>query len=225
MEKESESFSAAEEPTLFLIGLEDRLSQLLLSMKIRVDSFIRPEEFLTAGCMDRPGCIVCEVSLASGVSGFQLLKLLRENRSDLPVILVSGAADMSMALRAVSEGAVTLLSSSCDAQLAWEAVHRGLQQNRCSRMDGAARRRVLSLLASLSERESQILRLISDGLANKQIAAELGVSLRSVEKWRKDGLEKLGIESPLQLLKILMQAGFRGWPRELSEETSPSLRS
>ncbi len=129
------------------------------------------------------------------------------------MILVSHVTEMSLALRAVSEGAITLLSPACEAHLAWEAVNRGLRQNRERRARGIAKRRVVALIGLLSEREAQVLRLISGGLANKQIAAEMGVSLRSVEKWRKDGLEKIGIESPLMLLRLLMQAGFQDWPR------------
>jgi FixJ family two-component response regulator len=98
----------------------------------------------------------------------------------------------------------------------WEAVHKGLQLNRNLRISGAIRREVVAMISSLTDREEQVLRLVTEGHANKQIAAELGVSLRSVEKWPKEGLEKLNIESPLQLLRILMRAGFQEWPGRMS---------
>ena len=205
-----------DEPTLFLIGIDDHLAALLVSMKIRVETFDSVEHFLSTATPDQPGCIVCEVRVGTGISGFDLLGRLRDRTSDLPVILVSAAADMSMALRCVAEGAVTLLSTSSDVQLVWEAVHKGLQLNRNLRISGTIRREVVAMISSLTDREEQVLRLVTEGHANKQIAAELGVSLRSVEKWRKEGLEKLNIESPLQLLTILMRAGFQEWPGRLS---------
>jgi two-component system response regulator FixJ len=204
--------TVSSEPTLFLVGIDDRLTQLLASMRIRIESFPAPETFLEQVDQDRMGCVFCDVAFGTGFTGFQLLTAVKERHLDLPVVLVSGAADMSLALRAVSEGALTLLSASCDAQLAAEALNNGLTLNRDRRLIGLARRRVHMLISRLSEREAHVMRLITEGLANKQIAAELNVSLRSVEKWRKDGLEKLEIESPLQLLRMLMQAGFQDWP-------------
>lgn len=205
-----------DEPTLFSIGIDDHLAALLVSMKIRVDAFDSVEHFLSTATVGQPGCIVCEVRVGTGISGFDLLGRLRDRTSDLPIILVSAAADMSMALRAVAEGAVTLLSTSSDVQLVWEAVHKGLQLNRNLRISGAIRRELVTMISSHTDREEQVLRLVTEGHANKQIAAELGVSLRSVEKWRKEGLEKLNIESPLQLLRILMRAGFQEWPGRMS---------
>jgi FixJ family two-component response regulator len=200
------------EPTLFLIGLDDRMTQLLISMRLATQSFVSPEEFLAEVDLNCFGCIISDVAFKTGSSGFLLLRSLRERQTDLPVILVSSMADMSLALTAVSEGAVTLLTTSCDTQTALEAVERALQINRDRRITGSAQRKVLSLISRLSERESQVLKLMADGFANKQIAAELNVSLRSIEKWRKDGLDKMQVESPLQLLRILMLAGFRTWP-------------
>lgn len=205
-----------DEPTLFLIGIDDHLAALLVSMKIQIETFDSIEHFLATATLDHPGCIVCEVRVGTGISGFDLLGKLRDRTSDLPVILVSAAADMSMALRSVAEGAVTLLSISSDVQLVWEAVHKGLQLNRNLRISGTIRREVVAMISSLTDREEQVLRLVTEGHANKQIAAELGVSLRSVEKWRKEGLEKLNIESPLQLLRMMMRAGFQEWPGRLS---------
>lgn len=209
----------AESPTLYLVGLEERLTQFLSSMKIRTEYFSSPEDFLPALSSVRPGCIVCDVVVTAGISGFQLLRLVSERNPDLPVVLVSAVADMSLALRAVSEGALTLLASSCDAEQAWDAVNRGLQVNHERRTFGATRRRLLSLIERLSERETQVLRRVTEGHANKQIAAEMNVSLRSVEKWRKDGLEKLLMDSPLQLLRMLMQSGFRDWPNNGSQHS------
>ncbi len=201
-----------EAPALYLIGLDERLTQLLASLRIQTMSFRSANDFLAVPSSDRPGCVICDVMVSVETSGFQLLRLLREKSSCLPVILVSKVADMSLALRAVNEGAVTMLHAECDAQSALEAVDKALQLNRDKRAHHAMRRRILALIATLNERESNVLKMVTNGLANKQIAAELNVSLRSVEKWRKDALEKLNIDSPLQLLRSLMQAGFQAWP-------------
>lgn len=212
MTPETSTDQAGETSTLFLIGIDDRLTQLLASLRIQVASFASINDFLAVRTSDRPGCIICDVMVSVEMSGFHLLRLLRERSSDLPVILVSNVADMSLALRAISEGAVTLLHTGCDAQTALEAVDRAMQANRETRAHNAVRRRILASIAKLNERESTVLKMVTDGFANKQIAAEMHVSLRSVEKWRKDALEKIGIESPLHLLRLLMQAGFHAWP-------------
>ena len=212
MTPESTSDPTSESPTLFLIGIDDRLTQLLASMRIQAASFQSINDFLAVRTSDRPGCVLCDVMVSVETSGFHLLRMLKERSSDLPVILVSNVADMSLALRAINEGAVTLLHTGCDAQTAFEAVDRALLLNRETRAHNAARRKILASIATLNEREASVLKMVTDGFANKQIAAEMNVSLRSVEKWRKDALEKLGIESPLHLLRLLMQAGFQTWP-------------
>ena len=201
-------------PTIFLIGIDERIEQLLSSMGVQINVFQTAEEFLTAADLKSPGCIVCDMHITAGISGIGLLKTLRSRSIDLTVVLVTRVSEISLAVQAVSEGAVTLLSVNCDAQQLFDSVNRALQLNRIRRHESAARAHVLELIARLSDKESLVLKLIVEGRQNKEIAQDLSVSVRSVENWRKSALEKMNILSSIELLRALMHAGFRAWPTD-----------
>ena len=210
----SENADTQKTPTIFLIGVDERIEQILSSMGVQIKLFKTVEDFLAAADLKASGCIVCDMHITAGISGIGLLKTLRARMIDLTAILVTRVADMSLAVQAVSEGAVTLLSVNCDAQQLFDSVHRALQLNRARRQESAARTQVLELIARLSDKESQVLKLIVEGRQNKEIAMDLNVSVRSVENWRKSALEKMNILSSIELLRALMHAGFRAWPAD-----------
>lgn len=201
-------------PTIFMIGIDERIEHLLSSMGVQIYVFQTVEAFLAAADLKSPGCIVCDMHITAGISGIGLLKTLRSRMIDLTAVLVTRVSEMSLAVQAVSEGAVTLLSIHCDAQQLFDSVNRALQLNRVRRQESAARAHVLELIARLSDKEYQVLKLIVEGRQNKEIAQDLSVSVRSVENWRKSALEKMNILSSIELLRALMHAGFRAWPAD-----------
>lgn len=216
MNPTNSSTQPADNVTLFLVGVDARVRSLLLSLNVPVQDYSDIQQLLNSADLSQPGCVVSELSVTAPVSGIGLLRELRRRALDIAVVLISRVPDMSLAVEAMSEGATTMLAATCDAQQLFDAVHRGLQENRIRRLSGQEKREFISLLSRLSDNETQVLKHIVAGRHNKEIAAELQVSVRTVENWRKSGLEKMQIDSSLELVRKLMRAGFRDWPDDIS---------
>jgi FixJ family two-component response regulator len=196
-----------DDPAIFVVdddqSVRDSLRWLLESLRHRVETYASATEFLTHYDPDRPGCLVLDVRMPE-VSGLQLQEILAVRRIQLPVIMITGHGDVSMAVRAMKAGALDFIEKPFNDQLFLECIQRGLQANVRQRRQDAEQQTVQTRLASLTTREREVLNRVVAGKPNKIIAAELGISARTVEVHRAHLMEKMCVNSLAALTTMCM---------------------
>jgi RNA polymerase sigma factor (sigma-70 family) len=196
------------EPTVFLVdddpAVRDSLS-LFLSLKgFRIQPFASAEDFLATYKAQRPGCLVLDVRLG-GMDGLSLQSQLENKGIDLPVIVMTAYGDVATARAALKGGAVDFLEKPIDVELLYKAVTEALDRDRASHIQEAERTELQTRLALLSEREHQVLNLMVEGKHNREIAAELGISPRTVEVHKARIMEKCRVPRLTDLLRIVLK--------------------
>jgi FixJ family two-component response regulator len=164
-------------------------------------SFSTAEEFLADYESSASGCIVAELKLA-GISGLGLLAELKSRDIPLPVVFLTAHADVPTAVKAMQNGAHTLLQKPCAEGVLIQAIEAALKQERERRGVWVARHRIRTRLATLAEGELAVMRELIAGKPNKSIATELGIGLRTVELRRARLLKKMQAGSLAELVRM-----------------------
>lgn len=178
------------------------LQALLQAHGFEVLCYSSAEHFLSEVAINRRGCVVTDVSMP-GMSGVDLVRRLHEAKSPLSIVVVTGVANVSMAVSLMEYGAVTLLEKPYDTERLVAAVNRGLtisgqQCEQWQREQDIQRR-----LSQLTDEERSVMdRLLADK-PNKAISSELHLSLRTVDRRRQSVLEKLGVDSVPEMALML----------------------
>ncbi len=183
------------------------LRRLLESAGHSVQLFTSALEFLRQNLAERPACLILDVSMP-GLSGLQLQETLVEKCSSLPIIFLTGHGDIPTSVRAMKAGAVDFLAKPVDDKTLLKAVDEALSK---FRQEYAERKEVAEakrLLATLTPREAEVLSQIVDGRLNRQIGAELGISEKTVKVHRGRVMEKLGVWSVADLVRLAEKAGL-----------------
>lgn len=181
-------------------GVRESIAALLRSRGLATEIFPDAASFLQAYAPGRPGCLVVDVRLP-GVSGLDLQRRLQALGEAPPVIVMSGHADVPMAARAMKAGAVDFIEKPFPPRRLLEGVEKALAldaERRRRHRDDAVRR---AGLERLTPREREILHRVAAGSYNKVIAAELGVSVSTVEAHRRRLMQKLGAETLYDLVR------------------------
>ena len=194
------------DPCVFLVdddpAVRTSVTLLLTSMGHPVDSFESAQQFLDAYRDDRPGCLLVDVRMP-GLSGLELQGRLKAVGITLPVIVITGYGDIPMAVRAMQAGAVTFLEKPFREQELWENVQRAIELDTEQRRRATHRAEWQQRLAHLTVAERQVLDRVVAGHPNKQIAAELGVSQRTVEVRRANVMRKMQVNSVVELARAI----------------------
>ncbi len=194
-----------DEATVFIVdddaAVRDSLSFLMQSVGLRTESFESADAFLQASPTQQPGCLLLDIRMP-GMSGLELQGLLAGHDIHLPVIFISGHADVPMAVRALKAGAFDFVEKPFNDQLLLDCVQRAIESDRRQRQNEALLKEWRERLASLTPREREVMELVVDGAANKVISATLGVSLKTVEAHRARVMEKLKAESLSHLVRM-----------------------
>jgi FixJ family two-component response regulator len=177
------------------------LDALLRSVGLEVLLFSSAQEFMKATRPDAPGCLVLDVRLP-GMSGLTFQQELASAGICLPVIFITGYGDVPMTVRAMKAGAAEFLTKPFDDQVLLDAVHAAVQRDRIRRRDAASLAVLSARYDALTERESQVMKLVVAGRANKQIAAELGLSLVTVKVHRGQVMRKMEAKSVAELVRM-----------------------
>jgi FixJ family two-component response regulator len=177
------------------------LGSLLRSVGHEVRLFASAQEFMSAERPDAPGCLVLDVRLP-GMSGLTFQQELAKAGIHIPVIFVTGHGDVPMTVRAMRAGAVDFLTKPFDDQVLLDAIHSSIERDRARRRDAASLAEVQALYRGLTERERQIMKLVVAGRVNKQIAAELGLSLVTVKVHRGQVMRKMLAKSLADLVRM-----------------------
>ncbi len=153
---------------------------------------------------DRPGCLVLDLRMP-GQSGLDLQAVLNERERSLPIVFLSGNADVASSVRAMKAGAIDFLTKPVESAVLLKAIETALASEAAQRKVRDEALRVGALLSSLSTRERAVLDLIIAGSLNKQIADTLGIAERTVKLHRANLMSKLNVRSPAQLGQLAEQ--------------------
>lgn len=208
----SDKFQPDLHQTVFVVDDEPiaraSVCALVRAMGIRTASFESAEAFLQ-GYKQEPGCVVTDLRM-HGISGLELLEKLRRDKVMIPVIIITAHARTAITVKAMQQGAITLLDKPYHDDELWDAINAALATDRRSRMEAEQSQDAKQRLASLTEKERDVMKLVAAGDANKVIAKKLDVSERTVENRRRSVYEKLGVEGVAEMMRILLQAEGEG---------------
>jgi RNA polymerase sigma factor (sigma-70 family) len=176
---------------------------LLKSVGLPVTVFSSAQEFLPKYHPDQPGCLVVDVRMP-GMSGLELQQQLNLRGATIPVIFITGHGDIPMAVEAIQHGAFDFLPKPFRDQDLIDRVQRALEKDAGSRREHARSDVIRQRLDSLTPREREVLDLMVTGKPNKIMAADLGVSQRTIEIHRSRVMEKMQADSVAQLVRMTM---------------------
>jgi FixJ family two-component response regulator len=185
------------------------LETLLRSVGLDVRLFSSAQEFMQAKRPDAPGCLVLDVRLP-GMSGLAFQEELAKTGVAIPVIFISGHGDVPMTVRAMKAGAVEFLTKPFDDQVLLDAIHAAIERDRARRRDAASLAALKARYDDLTQRERQVMKLVVAGRVNKQIAAELGLSLVTVKVHRGQVMRKMLAKSVAELVRMADRFGPPG---------------
>ncbi|MBK1702716.1 response regulator transcription factor [Thiococcus pfennigii] len=199
------------EPSVFVVdddeAMRTSLKWLIESIGLRVLTFGSAEEFLAAYCPGRPGCLLVDVRMP-GMSGLELQARLAKAELCLPVIVITGHGDVAMAVRAMKAGALDFIEKPFNDEALLGAIRRGLDRDATQRRQQLRRTDIAARLEQLTPREHEVMALVTDGKSNKEIAAALGVSAKTVEAHRARVMDKMQADSLADLVRMaLLVAG------------------
>jgi FixJ family two-component response regulator len=180
------------------------LATLLRSVGLDARVFSSPQEFMRAERPDAPGCLVLDVRLP-GLSGLAFQEQLAKDGIALPIIFISGHGDVPMTVRAMKAGAVEFLSKPFDDQVLLDAIHGAIERDRQRRRHAAQLAELQARYRALTEREREIFKLVVAGQLNKQVAAELGLSVVTVKVHRAQVMRKMAAKSIVDLVRMADQ--------------------
>jgi FixJ family two-component response regulator len=197
-------------PIVFVVDDEPAvcisLKRLLRTVGLEARTYASAQEFLRCDRPDAPGCLVLDVRLP-GLSGLDLQQGLTAAKIDLPVIFITGHGDIPMSVRAMKAGAVEFLTKPFREEELLEAIHRGIEQNRVMRQNSAELRILQGRYALLTPREREVFPRVTKGLLNKQIAAELGTSEKTIKVHRGQVMQKMKAASLAHLIQMAEKLG------------------
>lgn len=173
---------------------------LLETLDADVEDFDSAETFLESYQGRRPACLVTDVRML-GMSGLELQEHLNKLGITMSVVVITAHATTPLTVKAIRNGAFTLLEKPCDEDALWNAARRGLQVDEEVYQDELKTRAVRERLESLTEKERHVLERIVAGDANKVIARKMDVSIRTVENHRSRVFEKMQAGSVAELVR------------------------
>ncbi len=193
------------EPIVFVVdddaAVRDAIKNLLESVGIHVQTFGSGAEFLAKTPADAPSCLILDVRLP-GMSGLEFQRQLAAAGVEIPIIFITGHGDIPITVQAMKAGAVDFLTKPFREQELLDAIHKAVDRDRQQREQSAEVVKLRQRYADLTPREREVMALVTQGLLNKQIAAELGASETTVKIHRGQVMRKMGAESLADLVRM-----------------------
>ena len=196
-------------PMVFVLdddpGAVAALTRILRAERFSIRAWTSPIEFLDVHDAQTPGCLVMDVRMAE-MSGLEVQRVLLARGVDRPIIFVTGQGDIRTTVLGMRAGAVSFLTKPIEAAELVGYVREAIKRDAASRERHRAQAKVETRLAQLSRREREVLSLLTTGMLNKQIAAELGVSEKTIKIHRRRILQKMQVRTATALTSLLYRA-------------------
>jgi FixJ family two-component response regulator len=189
-------------------AMRDSLKSLLASVGLAVETFASASEFLGKKLADAAMCLVVDVRLP-GLSGLDFQAELSKANIDVPIIFITGYGDIAMTVKAMKAGAVEFLAKPFRDQDLLDAVKHALEKDETRRDVHKTIASVRAVYESLTPREQEVIKWVTAGLMNKQVAAEMGVSEVTVKVHRGNVMRKMGASSLVDLVRMADMLGVR----------------
>ena len=201
-----------DQPIVFVVdddaSMRRALTNLFESVGLKVEAFGSAPQLLQAKPPEVPSCLVLDIRLP-GVSGLELQSDLAKANIHTPIIFITGHADIPMTVRAMKGGAIDFLTKPVRDQDILDAVQAAIERDRKRRDLNKTVSNVKSRFESLSSRERDVLALVTSGLMNKQVAAQLGLAEITVKIYRGQIMRKMGAKSLADLVRMSEALGIR----------------
>lgn len=209
--------ASAEEPIVYVVdddaSVRDALGNLFRSVGLRVEVFGSAHEFLQSKLPDVASCLILDIRLPR-LSGLDFQVDLAEAGIHVPIIFMTGHGDIPMTVRAMKAGAVDFLTKPFRDQDMLDAVTSAIERDRSSRREAKILSDLKARFVTLSAREQEVMALVTTGLMNKQIAAEIGIAEITVKIHRGHIMRKMAAKSLADLVKMAQALGLqRAAPR------------
>jgi len=206
--------SAEQAPIVFVvdddISVRESLELLIKSAGWRPETFAAAQEFLSRPRLRVPCCLVLDVKIP-GLNGLELQQQLAE-RTDTPIIFITGYGDVPMSVRAMKAGAVEFLTKPFKDDVLLEAIGHAIERSRAALRQESQMEGLRSCYGSLTPREREVMRLVVSGLLNKQVGGELGISEITVKAHRGQVMRKMKADSLPELVTMAARLGLRTTP-------------
>ena len=175
------------------------------SVKLNVETYSSAQEFLDSYKPDQPGCLLIDMRMP-GISGLELQEILQSRNILIPTIIITGYGEVTDAVQAMKKGAIDFIEKPFNGQYLLDQVHKGIAEDAQIRKKQAQQQVVLASLALLTPREREVMDLVIAGKANKVIALELGLSMKTVEFHRAHMMKKMKVDSVAELVDLFISA-------------------
>jgi FixJ family two-component response regulator len=183
------------------VSVRESLELLIRCEGWQPTMFASAQEFLDYPRVHIPNCLVLDVSLP-GLNGLDLQRLVAGDRTDMPIIFITGYGDVPMTVQAMKAGAVEFLTKPFNDDVLLTAIRAALARSHAALGHEAEMRVLRDRYASLSQRERQVMALVVSGLLNKQVGGELGISEITVKAHRGKVMQKMKADSLADLVKM-----------------------
>jgi len=204
--------TVAPNPTVFVIDdyapLRKSISRLLKAAGFVVAAFASAQEFLGQYDPQTLGCLVLDLGMPT-LDGLELQRILARAGSLLPIIFLTGTADIPKSVQAMKEGASDFLTKPVDDEELLAAVRVAIEKNRALHREQAELSEIRARLATLTPREREVLEFVVAGKLNKQIAGELGTVEQTVKVHRAHVMQKMRVQSVAELVRLAERCGIR----------------
>jgi FixJ family two-component response regulator len=192
-------------PIVFIVdddvSVRESLELLIQNEGWQAETFASAQEFLDHPRAALPNCLILDVSLP-GLNGLELQQRVAAERTDMPIIFITGHGDIPMTVRAMKAGAIEFLTKPFSDEALLNAIRQALQRSRLALSHEAEIRQLRNSYALLTPRERQVMALVVSGLLNKQIGGELGISEITVKAHRGQVMQKMKADSLASLVKM-----------------------
>ncbi len=196
-------------PTVFIVdddvAVLDSLSRLLESQSIHSETFSSADRYLERVKAEHPGCLLLDIRMP-GTSGLELLEKLIHKDIVRPTVVISGYADTPTVVKAIKLGAANFLEKPVKPQALIQAIRDALEIDRRQRAEQSESQTSSVLLKRLTDQEKQVLAFLDRGLNNRQIALEMGLSLRTIQMRLSSLYQKLNVGTKPDAIKLYRQA-------------------
>jgi FixJ family two-component response regulator len=193
------------DPIVFVVdddgSVRDAVRKLISSVGLRVETFGSTREFLGAKRPEGPACLVLDVRLPD-VSGLEFQRELSKANIQIPIIFITGHADIPMTVSAMKAGAIEFLTKPFRGQELLDAIQEGIARDRAAWSEREQMKDLLARYESLTAREKEVLQLVAAGLLNKQVGAELGASELTIKTHRGRVMQKMMADSLADLVRM-----------------------